>query len=334
VKLVLLDAFGSPRGGERVLFARASGVTSDAVEVAAAGAAGRIGIAWVSRAGDRLEAMATHGSATGEAFAPPESLGAVDAIALEPGRARGLLAAAAAADGNVGILHRREEEQCPSGESSEGERCVGFSMHRLGGSPGGSGRSGVGLIAPSPCDRGVVGYVWSAGVWYYGVCTMRGGRQATTVYAIQPDPEYAHAERVLDGCEPLAIAAVDRGAVITGRCGEARGAGARIAAVELLEAAQRRRDLHATRGAILCEDGHPAVMRTGDGAPIARVLSGPSSGLEAFLPEELAPAGARAVWTGDALLVAHPVAGEGVATRVVLGRYQCVGSGLVRTDVP
>lgn len=50
--------------------------------------------------------------------------------------------------------------------------------------------------------------------------------------------------------------------------------------------------------------------------------------LEGWLPEELAPAGSRALWTGEALLVVIPSGGE-----LALKRYECIHDRLTRTDL-
>jgi hypothetical protein len=47
------------------------------------------------------------------------------------------------------------------------------------------------------------------------------------------------------------------------------------------------------------------------------------------LTEDLAPSGARAVWTGEALVIARADAG-----RLVLSRHACRGSSLVELEGP
>jgi hypothetical protein len=55
-------------------------------------------------------------------------------------------------------------------------------------------------------------------------------------------------------------------------------------------------------------------LRGQHGPGVVLPLTGPLSRIETWLAEDLAPAGARAVWTGQALLVAAPAEG-GVRVR-------------------
>ena len=332
VSLLALDSLGGERGRPRTLFERRTGAPTSALEIAAASGGGRVGVAWVSRAGDALTVLATHGSDEAEAFAPPIDLGPVSLDGSAGGAtgapsgttSRGALAASAAEDGNVAVLHRQMPGECPPGgeaPSATDGRCVYFGVERLGGSPGGTERRGVGLAAPDPCPRSVVGYVWSAGVWYYGICTAAGDERSpvTTVYAIQFDPEYAHAERVLEGCDPIGLGASRRGVVAIGRCS------GRFDAVELRDAARERAELSGVERSVVCSEGRPKItLRDAQGASIERVLGGPESGIEVLLPDAVAAPGSRAAWTGDALLVATAEGGS-----VSLRRHRCEGDVLV-----
>jgi hypothetical protein len=58
-------------------------------------------------------------------------------------------------------------------------------------------------------------------------------------------------------------------------------------------------------------------------------LDAPQSRLEALLPEAIAPVGARAVWTGEALLVAVPDGSDLLLRRFVNRPGQ---AGLVRDE--
>jgi len=281
--------------------------------------------------------MATHGPDSAEAFAPPEDLGRTSARSLG---GRGLLAAAAADDGAVAVMHRAMPTPCDGGPEAEdtgddtetapdadgtpdqaaaapGGDCVRFFVRRLG--AGGDARRGVPIAAPRPCARGVVGHLWASDVWYYGVCTAERGPPASTVYAIQFDPEYAHAERLLEGCEPAGIAPLDEGVLVSGGCGgDPR-------AVWIAEAGRRMARIGEAAPTVACREGRP-VLSVGEAV---LTLSGPVARIETLLPDELAPPGARAAWTGEAILVARPVGPE-----VSLRRYQCDDGELGRTDVP
>ena len=70
------------------------------------------------------------------------------------------------------------------------------------------------------------------------------------------------------------------------------------------------------------------TLTAGPNAELALALTASQSRLEAWLPENVAPPGSRAVWTGESLLIAAPQSGE-----VSLRRYECVDGDLTRTDV-
>ena len=74
-----------------------------------------------------------------------------------------------------------------------------------------------------------------------------------------------------------------------------------------------------------CDGGRPTLTF---GTEVALPLTGSESRLEAWLPDNVAPRGSRAAWTGEALLVAVPLSGE-----VHLRRYECVDGVFSRTDV-
>lgn len=325
VTLSMLDPVGTVRGDERSLFSRpatdAAPVAADAVEIAAASGGGRLAVAWVARIQPELRVLATHGPASAEAFAPVEDLGElrVDTVGH-----RGMVAAAAGEDGNVAVMHRGMPGPCPPGEGAAGEDvgCVRFALLRLGDVAADS-RRGLPLAAPAPCERAIAGYLSSGGVWYYGLCTDADRRPTTTVYAIQFDPQYAHAEPVLAGCEPRGMAPSANGVLVTGHCDGS------LTAVKLEEAARRRSEIRSVQASVACVDGRPRFTLTGEDGVMTHAVTGPASRLEAWLPEEVAPPGARAVWTGDALLIAHPVGRE-----VSLRRYECAGDELARTDQP
>jgi hypothetical protein len=74
-----------------------------------------------------------------------------------------------------------------------------------------------------------------------------------------------------------------------------------------------------------CSGVHP-VLKAGS---FSLPLGGSVAHLEALLPDSVAPRGARALWTGQALLVATPIGRE-----VSLHRYECEHGELAPTHGP
>ncbi|MAC26066.1 MAG: hypothetical protein CMN31_14620 [Sandaracinus sp.] len=313
LRLVPLDRRGGAAGPERTLVGGGSvgsELPPDAVEIAAGAADGRLAVAWVRRNQTQLSVRAAYGDDAGEAFSPPVALGPT--LRTRAG-GRGHVAVAAEAN-DFEVLHRGDLGPCEEGAPPERPRCTRMGVTRLG--PGTTERRGVGLALPQPCERAVVGFASVGGVWYYALCDGSGGAPATTVFAVQFEPRYAHAERVLEGCAPRGLVPFGDGVVVLGRCDEGMR-GMRIAsagrALQPLSGAPR----------VDCLDGRPRVRidawEDRWDAPRERV--------EALLPEEVAPEGSRAVWTGEAVLIATPLGRE-----VALRRYECGRGGFHRTD--
>jgi len=137
------------------------------------------------------------------------------------------------------------------------------------------------------------------------------------VFSIQPNPAYAAAEEGLAGCAPLGAGRFGGEATFVGVCGGQR----RSVSVPVEGGALVARNLE-ERGLICNAAG--AMLRFGGGwlRPIE-----PLGRLELLLNDDLAPPGARAVWTGAALLVARALDG-----RLSLSRYGCRGTQLVQLD--
>ena len=322
VHLVPLTALGDLRGEQHSIVqagtpgagAAVSDQPLEAVEVAAASGGGRLGVAWAVREQTGVRGFATHGPATGETFGPPEALGPMDPGTL--GR-RGLLAMAASPDGTVALLHRGPRRACAD---HRGEQCTGLSVVRLG--QASDARRGVGLSIPRPCGQAVLGHLFVGGSWYYGVCAEAEAGPTNTIYAIQFEPEYAQAVPLLPGCTVEGMAPGLEGVVLVGDCG------GQIEAVRVTRAARQQAALHNAQKEIRCANGLPALrLFSAGGAEISLPLSAPAAGLAPLLPSRIAPAGSRAVWTGEALLVAVPRARE-----VAMHRYQCRDGQVVRTD--
>ncbi|MFW5924643.1 MAG: hypothetical protein ACOCV4_00665 [Myxococcota bacterium] len=311
VRALALDGQGVVRGPERDVLAAGEpqGRGSRVAELAASAGGGRLGVAWVLRDLDgELRVRATHGNDAATTFAPAVKLGKSETGSFD---GRGRVAVAVSKSGLVDVLYRSGAGPCRAGQRDA--QCARFAHWQ----PKGAGR-GLPLMVPEPCAPGVVGSLFREARWYFGVCS----EGATTVYAIQFDPEYAHAENVLAACTPEALVPGPEGVLALGRCdGDLR-------AVELREGGKQRTDVGSVERRAACEEGKPVLTMVGAGQRARELrLTGPLGALEAWLPEAVAPPEARAVWTGRALLVATPIASE-----VALRRFECDGAQLIRTD--
>ncbi len=286
-----------------------------AIEIAAAAGGGRTAVAWASQEGPEVYVRVSHASET--TFAPTTELGPMDVVTRVT---RGNVALAGAPDGTLALLYRRDRGPCAEGGS---ESCARLAARRIG-PEGVSEREGMPLVIPEVCPTPVPGYVWADGTWYYALCAITDGAPETTLYAIRFEPRYAQADQMLSRCDPIGLARVGEGAaVMLGRC-----EGGFVDGVRVAEMGTERTPLpHVTR-TVECSEGRPRAVLTADGQRVQVPLGEATAGLAPLLPDELAPAHARAIWTGQALLVATPIGGE-----VSLRRYQCQDADLIRTDV-
>lgn len=186
--------------------------------------------------------------------------------------------------------------------------------------------TGLSLAVPAPCaansaqlvpPRRVAG--GESGAFEYAICAGGAGASGLTVFSIQSSPAYASAEEALAGCTPLGAGRFGGEATFVGACGGQW----RSVSVSLDAGGLVARDLD-PRGLVCNARG--ALLRFGGGwlrpdEPLGR--------LELLLDDDLAPAGARAVWTGRALLVARPIDG-----RLSVRRFGCREAQLVELDAP
>lgn len=169
------------------------------------------------------------------------------------------------------------------------------------------------MEVPSPCSRSIAGALHVAGRRYYGICARSERGVRTTVFTIQYEPRYAQADEVLAECTPIGMTAIGPDVLVTGRCGDGRRT-ARFRGTSVLGELSLD-DVQAS-----CTNGKLRLSAAGG---FEATLPGPTDALEPLLPARLARADARAVWTGELLLVATR-SGE----RVRLSRYRCAGSEL------
>jgi hypothetical protein len=150
------------------------------------------------------------------------------------------------------------------------------------------------------------------------VCTDDGKGPVTTVFTITPEPAYARAEQVLSGCEPAGTFVWKDSAWLVAECqGNRRAAriGAGDEVVEYL-------DMRAPK--LECRSGIARIRASA----FELVLDEPRPRLEALLPTGIAPRGSRAVFNGNALLVA-----SNAGTSLRLARYPCNGDRLEEANV-
>jgi hypothetical protein len=133
------------------------------------------------------------------------------------------------------------------------------------------------------------------GRFQYGVCTREGAEPVTTMFSIQYDPEYARAEPLLKGCLPLGTIDVDERAWLVGDCKGRR----RTVLVPLADERVEAESIDA-----------PLIRCTAQSVELSQGrfrlrLASARAGLEAVLPPNFAPTGARVGWTGSTLVAAY-----------------------------
>jgi hypothetical protein len=278
----------------------ATAVTGEVSDLGAAWVGSRLALAWAEREQGKARVRAAWAGMA----APPFELGPAWSA---PRNARGNLVLAARSDRAM-VFARGDEAACIE-PGRHG--CFGFEFYELG--PGEAKKTGLPMSVPVPCADNSAQLAVVGGRFHYGVCTITGERPVTTMFSIERDPEYARADALLEGCTPVGTFVWQAAAWLVGECDGGRRAvrlGRRDEAPVFL-------DLHAAR--LECRGGSATVR-----APsLELALEEPRSGLSALLPAELAPAGARAVWAGRALLVATSL-GDGVR----IARYRCSGERL------
>jgi hypothetical protein len=298
-----LSRGGNPLGGT-ALVAQAGvegGVVTDLV---ATPAADGLAVAWVQRLANeaRLQAALKEESRSAAVFDLGPAWHTQKTV-------RGNVAVAADGDHAL-VFARGQSEPCVS----PGEReCFAFGLHRIGSTA--SRPRGLPLSVPVPCERNSVQLSVSGGRWFYGVCTAAEGKRVTTLFDIQLNPEYARAQTLLPGCQPLGIVARGSTPWLVGLCKEKR------LGVELGKNATEPVELGTLE--LRCV-----------GRKLALGLDGPSEPLPAgrtdlgpLLPARVLGGLQQAVYTGSSLLVAHS---EGGSLQLV--RHACVAGGPAKSE--
>lgn len=308
--LEALDAAGRVQPAALPTLAVGEGVA----DVAAASLGAARVVAWSERGpGGRQLRAAWIGT---EGPTAPFELGPIGGDASTPS---GGVALAAGPQG-ARLLARGGATECSS-TSSEG--CQAFRFFNIDAS--GARTMGMPLAVPNPCASRAAQLVpggangGATEPFEYALCSAVGDSSVLTVFSIQPSPAYAMAEEVFAGCTPLGAARFAGDAVFVAACAGER----RLARLDRARNALRVESLE-PRGVICGPAG--ANVRLGSGwlRP-----SEPLGGLELLLGDDLAPPGARAIWTGTALIVARATA-EGT---LALERHVCRGTSLIELEV-
>jgi hypothetical protein len=306
-----LDAAGAVKGSPATALDGAS-LHGDPSDLAATWVHEKLALAWVERVGPKATVRATWARADGVNAAAGPKVFELGSTWVGPRTARGNVVVAARDDRAL-VFARGEETPCTDpGQKS----CFGFAFHEL--QPDRAVPTGLPLTVPVPCTDhsatlGVVGERW-----HYGVCTDTGTAPVTTLFTIERNPEYARADRLLEGCKPSGTLVFGHALWLIGDCQGNRRA-VRVAGrndqLEFIELGTARLD---------CASDGPRVRAPG----LDLVLDEPRAGLETLLPADLTPAGSRAAWSGRALLVA--TAGSGA---LGMSRFRCEAGRLLKESV-
>jgi len=292
-----VDAAGAWQGSAEVVVP-GSQLNGDVADLTAAWVGSRLALAWLERSGAATRVRA---SWAGTSTAPFE----LGAAWTGPRGSRGNLVLAAR--GDKALAFARGGESACIDPTKHG--CFAFGFHELEATR--AVPTGLPMSVPVPCTDQSAALAVVGDRFHYGVCTDTAGRPVTTLFSIQHDPEYARADTLLEGCTPAGTFVWRNAAWLVGDCEGGRRA-ARIG-----DDPQEFLDLHGLR--LECRSGKLRIR-----APsLDLALEEPRSGLASLLPPDVAPAGARAVWTGRALLVATSFAEE-----LRLSRRTCNGDRL------
>jgi hypothetical protein len=246
----------------------------------------QLALGWVEQSKDEARAVATMLAGTdapilldlGPAAVSADSARGNLVIAAEEARDRALL------------MWRGLSAPCVTPQEAP---CVGFTFRRL--RAGAAEPTGLPLSVPVPCASHSVELSVSAGRFHYGVCTREGADPVTTMFTIQYEPEYARAEPLLKGCLPLGTLDVGGVPWLVGDCHGRRKA----VPVPLNDEQVQPDPIDAL--SISCTPER-ALFRQGR---FSLTLREPRANLQAILPANMLPNGARAGWTGKSLVVAY-----------------------------
>jgi hypothetical protein len=307
------ETIGQPFGQDVSVWSqRSADAASPIVEVEAAATGRLVGVVWLVDHGARVLAYSAYSNDGGRTFAEAVELG--PSVSLPRDR-RGRLSIAANEEGQLRFYQRVEDGPCVG--EARGETCAIFVGRAVGSDLSGDERGVERREVARPCDPLVSGLRWHGGTRYVSICDLDGDTPQTTVVAIRPAIDWAAITE--HACAPAGIAPLDQGIVAFTACDRAYVLDEMGGDVARLDAPVRTP---------ACAEGR-VELRLSSGSITRRLrLAGAADHLEALLPPTIAEEGARAVWTGEAMLVALRVGRE-----VKLRRYACARGRFDRTDV-
>ena len=294
-----LDTLGASAGREEVLVpSKAADERGGKVlEVAATANADKMAIAWVQEEARKATSYVMTGDLDGARRSNPRSLGRMLGLpARSNGHVRGHIDVALHPDGMPMVFRQIGPKKCERG------LCMQFRLHSVGRGD----RRDVPLLVKSPCKAPVIGLTMKAHGFQYGLCSREDAAHAT-LYSISFDPEYAEATPLLQGCSDMRLSRSAGTSVVSATCGAHR------------------------KGLSLEKEGAelPLGLRCVDGKVWSNATQKhpePGDRLDALMPQAAAPEFSRAIYTGEAVLVAVPE-----KINVTVQRYQCVEDRLIRT---
>jgi len=321
VKAVSLSPTGAAVGSDRPVARRGAAAggsaethPSQAVELDAFAVGRRVGVAWVLDFGHDLQTQATWSADGGERFGAVRELG--QTVRSDPGT-RGRVTVSESDDGQLVVHYRAADGDCVRTSG----RCAMIHWHRLGSDGRADGRPGP-LEVQTPCQPLVADGLHRDGTSYRTYCHEESDRPSTMLYTIRNEVSYAEANPQ-PGCVPVGLSPVDEGVVAVMRCGE------ELSALAVDEMGRVTDTYRPAERSARCHEGRPVLQVSEDDRESKLRLGPATAQLEALLPEDIAPSGSRAIWTGEAVLVAVPQ-----ARSVSVRRYECLPDGRFdRTDV-
>jgi len=309
LRMTLLDLAGKAQKTETLYRAKVAAETGalpvrqspEIEEVVAATLDTRFAVAWLERDRSSARTLGMSGSLSKTSDATPVVIEDVQQPIATP---RGNLALGSM---NGHFLAFIRGNSTPCADQSQHD-CIGYSFFRFDSD---NQHRSPPLAVPSPCSENALSFTISGARWHYGLCS-GSSSPTTTVFTIQNEPSYyARADRVLEGCLPIGAVTIADELIVAGDC-----AGTRRAA-RLRGDDRAPEELRMDRSEAVCQSGKPLIVQRGL-AGLHLPLNGRQDRLEAFLPARFSLPHARAVWTGQTLLVA------GLRdSKVTLKGYRC-----------
>ncbi len=282
-------------------------------ELVATSASGVTFVAWITRgAGHRSYwSYARASLREPQVFANPSLLAAsVDTQTL----ARGNLAISATEPDTATLFARLVDAPCANAAD---DSCAVLQRTVLHADGRAETDAASQMLLDHTCERPIVGLEYVSSTQFFALSC---GAPATTFYSVRRDVPYASALPLASGCQASGLVASRGGATLRAECD------GRSTWTEVSTMGAAAQPLSAP-ALVKCEAAGPTLRVVAQGRELSLPLRAQRNNLGAWLAESIAPAGTRAVWTGQALLLAVPH-GRDVSFR----RYECYDGEFQRTD--